>query len=233
MSLVPPPQQLGELRASYAPARTPTAAVVGMWVMIVLMTALVVTIPFAIWFLVLLLRTPNYSATARAKRVDLYREGVVLVEAGGPVAVFRFDRMSLVQKIVQRRVNGVSTGTTYDFTLTDAQGDSRRITGFYERIDELGQALQGGVVEAQLHGAVNAVLAGQAVPFGDFTLRREGIDCPKGLVPWDRFAGLNLRSGTVFLRVADKRTAFFSRQVARVPNLHLFLRSVERLRPQR
>ena len=129
--------------------------------------------------------------------------------------------------------NGVETGTSYDFTLTDDRGDSRRITQFCERIEELGQALQGGIVQAQLNGAVDAVRAGQPVPFGDFTLRQDGIACPKGLVRWGEFESLNLRAGTVFLRVRGKRVAFLGRPAGQVPNLHLFLRSVERLRPPR
>jgi hypothetical protein len=222
---------LGALVATYPAKRLSAGMQLVFWAMIVLSFGLLITAPFGIWFLVRLLRTPNFSAKAGAKRVDLHQHGVVLVEIQGPVAVFRFDAMSLMQQIVQRRVNGIKTGTSYLFTLTDAEGQSHKVTQFYDRIAELGQAMQTGVVQAQLEGVMNAVRAGQEVPFGPFALRQDGIATPKGLVDWDRLTKVTVQLGQVGVYVEGKRTSFASRPADQIPNLYCFLEAIGRLGP--
>ena len=199
--------------------------------MILLSLAMVVTIPCAIWFIVILWRTPNVSASSAAKRVDVYEQGVVMVEQQGPSATFRFDSMALSQQIVTTRYNGIDTSTRYTYTLTDAQGGERVLTQFYERIAQLGQVLQEGVTLAQCNGVVAGVRAGQEVPFGPVSLREDGIVTRKGVLAWDTVDRVTTGHGAVAFHARGKRLPFATVQVHKVVNVGCLLRAIGRLRP--
>jgi hypothetical protein len=201
------------------------------WIMILISLASVFLSPLAIVFAVVLFRTPNFSKKARAKRVDLHRHGVVLHEEQGPVAVYRFDAMTVQQRITENYYNGIKTGTHYLVTLTGPDGRSSKLTQFYDNIPHLAQALQQGVVEAQLGRALATVQAGYPVAFGPFTVTGQGLVCgQKSTVTWPLLDRITVSQGAVRVMVHGRRTALVAKPVAQIPNFGLFLALVGNVR---
>ncbi|MEZ0066400.1 hypothetical protein ABIA32_002410 [Streptacidiphilus sp. MAP12-20] len=231
-----PPLDLGQADLgrgvySYPAMRWGVGRQIASWVMILLSLATVFLSPMAIWFAVILFRSPNYSKKSRAKRVDLYERGLVMVEEQGPVAVYRFDSMAVQQKITVNYYNGVKTGTHYLITVTGPDGSQTKLTKFYDRIDHLAQTLQEAVTQAQLGRALATAQAGYPVPFGPFTVAGEGVVADqKGLVTWALLDRMTVSQGSISVYVHGKRLPLVSRQVAQVPNFGLFLSLVGHLR---
>ncbi|WP_042417429.1 DUF6585 family protein [Streptacidiphilus anmyonensis] len=202
-----------------------------LWFMTVVLIASVILSPIGIFFLVMILRLPNYSKKARAKRVDLHQRGVVLYDVNGPVAVHRFATLTAHQRITENYYNGVRTGTHYLLTLTEPDGRSSKLTQFYDNVQHLMQTVQQGVVEAQLPRALAAAQAGYPVPFGPFTVTQQGLVCGgKGTVTWPLLDRITVSQGSVRVMVHGRRTAMAAKPVAQIPNFHLFLALVSNLR---
>jgi hypothetical protein len=200
------------------------------WVLIVIATAMVITIPLAIWFLIITLRSPDLNARSRARRVDLHEHGVVLVDHTGPIASFRFDSMSVLQEIKVVVVNGIKSNKHTRYTLTGADGQLGLVNEAYERIEQFGDAVQTGVVREQLAGALAAARAGQEVPFGQLVVTGSGLATPKGQVAWPEVRLINITNGQLGVHVEGKKLALFRVPAARIPNLQLFLRTAGTLR---
>ncbi|MEY9872489.1 hypothetical protein ABH931_001965 [Streptacidiphilus sp. MAP12-33] len=201
------------------------------WFMIVISLVSVILSPLAILFGVLLFRSPNFSKKARAKRVDLHQHGIVLHEEQGPVAAYRFDALTVQQRITENYYNGIRTGTYYQLTLTGHDGRTSKITQFYDNIGHLAQVLQQGVAEAQLGRALATAQAGYPVTFGPFTVTQQGLVCgQKATVTWPLLDRVVVSQGTVRIMVHGRRTALISKPVYQIPNFALFLALVSNLR---
>ncbi|WP_052442511.1 DUF6585 family protein [Streptacidiphilus neutrinimicus] len=202
-----------------------------MWFMIVALFASIILSPIAIFFLVMVLRIPNYSKKAAAKRVDLHQHGVVVHDVNGPVAVHRFATVTVHQRVTESYYNGVRTGPQYLLTLTEPDGRSSKLTQFYDNVQHLMQTVQQGVVEAQLPRALAAAQAGYPVPFGPFTVTQQGLVCgAKATVTWPLLDRITVSQGSVRVMVHGRRTATAAKPVAQIPNFALFLALVSNLR---
>lgn len=216
---------------SYTLKRSSGGQLVLSWFLVVLMTVFVITIPFAVWLLVLMFRSPNFSGKARAKRIDLYEHGLVLLEQHGPVAVFRFDSVAVRHRAVNTYVYGMKTSTRYLLSLVGPDGRTVKINQRYEGVDHLGRQIQDSVVRHQFGPALATVEAGYPAAFGPFTVTREGLVADgKGLVTWPLLDRITLSQGIVRIHVHGKRMQLVARQVGVVPNLALFLTLVSQLR---
>jgi hypothetical protein len=202
-----------------------------LWFLTVVLFASVILSPIALFFLVMLLRIPNYSKKARAKRVDLHQRGVVVHDINGPVAVYRFDAVTVHQRITENYYNGIRTGTYYLLTLTGPDGRSTKLTQFYDNIQHLMESVQRGVVEAQLDRALATARAGYPVAFGPFSVTQQGLVCDgKNTVTWPLVDRIAVYQGAVRVIVHGRRTALATKAIARIPNFALFLALVSNLR---
>ncbi|WP_042381474.1 DUF6585 family protein [Streptacidiphilus melanogenes] len=229
--LVVDESELGPGVFTYWAKRWGTGRQFVMWFMIVALFASVVLSPIAIFFLVMVLRLPNHSKKAAAKRVDLHQRGVVVYDVNGPVAVHRFATLTAHQRITESYYNGVRTNTQYLLTLTEPDGRSTKLTQFYDNIQHLIQTVQQGVVEAQLPRVLAAAQAGYPVPFGPFTVTQQGLVCgTKGTVTWPLLDRITVGQGSVRVMVHGRRTALAAKPIAQIPNYGLFLALVSNLR---
>ncbi|SEL93358.1 DUF6585 family protein [Streptacidiphilus jiangxiensis] len=201
------------------------------WFMIVISLVSIILSPLAILFGVMLFRSPNFSRKARAKRIDLHQHGIALHEEQGLVAAYRFDQISVAQRITENYYNGFKTGTAYLLTVTGADGRSSKITQFYDNIGHLAQALQQGVMDAQFGRAVATAQAGYPVTFGPFTVTPQGLVCgQKHTVTWPLLDRVVVSSGTVRIMVHGRRTALVAKPIHEIPNFALFLALVSNVR---
>jgi len=176
------------------------------------------------------LRTPNLSKKQAAKRVLVCEQGVILIDHEGLTGSFRFDGLSVLQEITEQYRNGVRARTDYLFTLTDRSGSEAKLTQFYDRINDLGTAIQRGVTRAQLPHVLAAIKQGQQVPFGDLKLTYQGIITRKGGLAWPEVQGIDIKRGVIHIGRAGKWWPASSTPIRSIPNVFVFLEAAEQLR---
>lgn len=225
--------ELGPGVFTYWGVRWPLWRQILLWITCVLFVCTVVLSPLGIWFIVAALRSPTYSKKARAKRVDLHQRGLVVHGVDGPVAVHRFEDVTVHQKITENYYNGVKTGTHYLLTLTAPDRTTSKLTQFYDNIPHLMQTVQQGVVEAQLPRVLATVQAGYPVVFGPFSVTRQGLVCDaKTTVTWPLLERVVIRQGVVRVMVHGRRTPQAAKAIYKIPNYTLFLTLISHLRAQ-
>jgi hypothetical protein len=138
------------------------------------------------------------------------------------------DVARFVQRVTEKRTNGSSTSTTYDFDVVHTDGrlfnlvgvGTRRNSSGLERFAEVVGPL---VTEAQLPRFREALSSGEPVEFGWFTVRPEGIGRGRKLLPWAELEEVNVREGKVGVRRHGKRLNWAKAGVPDVPNVGAFL----------
>lgn len=182
-------------------------------------------------FVGFLVYSPNFSRKLAARKVHVFTQGFIQANAAGPVGDYRWDAIASVQqKIINRYVNGVHTGTTYLYTVTRGDGAVAKLTQFYEGIAELGQTISREVTRVQLPGAIDAIQHGQTVPFGDLAISAAGIVSARhGLLPWQELDQVRVVQGYVKLRKAGKWLPWSHKPAAEIPNLFVFLTLADQL----
>jgi hypothetical protein len=182
-------------------------------------------------FLYVLARMPGVSGRQVAKRIDVFEQGFIQSDRGGPRADFRWDSIgSVCQRITRNYTNGMDTGITYLYTIKRQDGVCAKLTEFYEGIDALGETIAREVGRVQLPRAMEAIRHGQTVLFGDLALSAGGIACPRrGTVPWADVERVQVNRGYVSLRRAGKWLAWSSKPASQIPNLTVFLTLAELL----
>lgn len=112
--------RLGEHRETFLPKRHGVARMAGL-VLFTLLGLACFVLPGLV-FVRILLQTPNVSRKQAAKRLHYFEHGMVVADHTGPVGVFRWDSMAVLQEITQRYANGIYVGTTYVYTLYKQDG---------------------------------------------------------------------------------------------------------------
>ena len=219
---------LGALRATFAPKRRGFWGLLGLAVL-GLFGLLAFVLP-GLFFLWLLARTPDLNRGQAARRIHCFERGLVLDEPSGPVA-FRWDAVSVLQRITRRYVNGIHVGTAYDYQLFRPDGHKSRLTGFYADPEVWGAAIQHEITRAQLPGVLALLNGGGTVHFGDMAVNAGGVAAAnRGGVPWGEIEQVEVRRGMVAVRKAGKWMPWSHTPVHKIPNFFLFLCVVEELR---
>jgi hypothetical protein len=212
---------LGGHRATYVPKRLGPGMLSLSAVMIVIGLFLFV-LP-GIYFLMIMLRAPNFSRTAATTRLHLFEYGLVVVHAPGVGEAFRWDSMSVLQQITNR--NGQ---LYYLYTLARQDGSTVKLTGSYAHPHQWGSTIQQEITRAQLPAALAMGKRGEAVVFGDLVLSPDGLATAKrGMVSWHEIQDIKVNNGWVFIKRAGKLTSWSNTPVAKIPNFFLFLALAE------
>jgi Family of unknown function (DUF6585) len=182
-------------------------------------------------FLRLLLRTPNLSRRAAARRLHFFENGLVEIDHDGVPAAFRWDSMMVLQEITESYVNGVHVGTGHRYTLHKKDGTVRKLVNFYAEPERWGPFIQQEVTGFQLPGMLRMLEEGRALTFGDITVDRSGIATPRrGSVTWPEIQDVRVTGGVLLLKKAGKSLSWSSAKVKDIPNFFLFLTLVDGLR---
>jgi len=220
--------RLGEHVATYARAKN-TKRIVAAFavvafteplVLLVFVPVIAVFVGAAIW---LMMNSPVFSAKARARPFHAFANGYIEFAKSGPVA-YRWDQMQTVhQEITTVYVNGINTGTKYIYKI--AMTDGRQVRLHSDRTDMVtfGPLIQQSVAAVQVPQVVEALRAGQAVPFGDIEVTPAGVRTRKGDLPWAEVRNVRLVRGYFSVDRQGKKLAFYSKASKQVPNLHTML----------
>lgn len=182
-----------------------------------------------------LARTPGFAGRQAGKRVDVYANGFIQSDASGPRVALRWDSIdSVCQRITRNYPNGISTGTTYIYTITSHDGTTVRLTQFYVGIAALGETIVREVTRVQLPRAMAAIQRGETVTFGELALNARGITCTgRSQVPWAQVDRVQVNRGYVSLRQAGRWQSWSRGQASQIPNLFVFLTLADLLQQNR
>jgi hypothetical protein len=183
---------------------------------------------YLLWWI--FFRTPNFSRTQAARRVYVFEQGFIVADRPDDPQVYRWDNIDTVfQKIVSRGAYGVETGKEYTYTITRRDGQTVKLTDFWQDIATLGSYVNESVSRALLPGAVDALNRGQGVQFGDLTLTANGIAGKRKSVTWAEVSQVRVSNGYVSVGVQGKFLSLSTTAAANLPNLPLFFALTDRL----
>jgi hypothetical protein len=220
-------RELGELVETYPPKRQSNWIIMPLLVVSILLIWCV----FPIYIVWLLFRTPNLNRKRAAQRLYVYQRGFILAKTPDTPDVWRWSEIDTVfQKIIVRRAYGMTTGTTYLYTINRRDGERLKLTNFWTDIENLGRRINIQVGGALLPAMRRALAAGQGVQFGDIVIDRTGVTGKKGKVSWAEVKAVDAAAGHVRVSVQGKFFALSSTPAAKVPNLPLFFALTKELR---
>lgn len=171
----------------------------------------------------------GYPLRYRSWRIYGCADGFVLLK-GTDAIPCRWDQIAFVwQRVVRYYRNGVYAGTSFKYTVQRADGVQIIVTQIFRNGNELGNRIQREATSRLAPQAFAAVQRGQTLPFGRFSLSRQGLTTPRGMFPWREVREVSAQSGLVMIRRGDQRKGTSFGKVDKIPNLHVFLRVAEML----
>lgn len=218
---------LGEIRIIVKPQRASAGRLIAGFFMIIVGLCLFVVPGFLFAWLVS--RYPNFNRKQAARRLYLFENGLIELNAAGAPAAFRWDSMAVLQEIVRKKAYGATIATVYAYTLFKADGSKIKLTGFFENPAAWGQVIQREITRAQLPSAVAALERGEAVHFGDIAVTSQGISTTKRAeLPWTEINKIIVRNGQVSVLKAGRMISWTNTQVKNIPNFFVFFALTER-----
>ncbi|MGW0311215.1 DUF6585 family protein [Streptomyces flavidovirens] len=169
-------------------------------------------------------------ANRRYAQLQIFDQGLVVVDADGRPTACRWDALSVRQKVVDHYHYGVPQGRSHAYTLKGPDGETLLHPGGIPYPEHWGPAIQDAVTEAQLPIALAAVRRGETVSFGDISVNRDAVTAYGRSVTWDRIRQISVEAGTVSLNVAGKWLPLTSTKVSSIPNFFVFHALAEHLR---
>lgn len=221
--------RLGALQGTFTPKRLNKAIFV-LYVFTTLHLLAMLVIPGLLFFW-WLRRYPDFSRRQAAKRLHLFENGLIVhPESGDGRAVIRWDSVRLYQDITQKIINGIPSTTEYVYSAVGPGRDHARITHFYEGPETWGPHMQQAVLQAQGPAALESILAGETVNFGEFSLSRTGLTARgKGHLPWSGVQEIQVSAGWANAMGTGGSGRRCSAAVSDIANLHVFLAVAQHL----
>ncbi|MET9655595.1 DUF6585 family protein [Streptomyces sp. NPDC006510] len=221
--------RLGALQGTFTPKRLNKAIFV-LYIFMTLHLLAMLVIPGLLFFW-WLRRYPDFSRRQAAKRLHLFENGLIVhPESGDGRVVIRWDSVRLYQDITQKIINGIPSTTEYVYSAVGPGRDHARITHFYEGPEAWGPYMQQAVLQAQGPAALESILAGETVNFGEFSLSRTGLTARgKGHLPWSGVQEIQVSAGWVNAMGTGGSGRRCSAAVSDIANLHVFLAVAQHL----
>jgi hypothetical protein len=164
---------------------------------------------------------------SRGVYVQVYSDGLARGQ-GDKVQEVRWDNVSQVwQSITKHYRNGIYTGTTYLYTVQTNDNRTLKFGNEIKGIEQLGQTIQNESTKRLFPKMVNAYNSGQAVPFGQFTLSKDGVGHKNKYLSWAEIEGTQINNGYVTFKKQGKWFNWANVPVASIPNLIVFLSLID------
>ncbi|MGV9663649.1 DUF6585 family protein [Nocardia niigatensis] len=162
-------------------------------------------------------------------RLDLYEHGAVVVLAGQQVRVVRNDTARVWQKIVRHTRNGVHTGTTHHYRVTDVRGEEMLLTEALCCPEEWGPQLVEGIASRQAAVAIDTLRAGGKLEFGPWWLTATQAGTDQKTFALQELRGFRVKSGQVIIEAGEDTR--ITKSIDTFPNFLLFQFLLKQLVP--
>jgi len=143
----------------------------------------------------------------KGNSVALCEEGMIVTQRG-KIRPIRWDEITaLWQKVQTLYVNGINTGTRFQYTLKLKNGETRKVCAGLQRMAELGAALDREITGRLLPSCTAMFDAGQPIALGEFTITRQGVARNGNLLPWESVGSVYLDSGFLIVTRRSRSAA--------------------------
>lgn len=151
----------------------------------------------------------------------LYENGFALNGHGG-VTQIRWDQIEAVwQNVTRHYTNGIYTGTTHTYTIkTDTAKLS--VDDKYQKVEELGQAIQRGAANALFPKYLQALKSGQRLSFGPLALDAQKLYSGKKELIWKEIKAIKIEKGYIHIKKEKGWFNWSTVTVPQVPNFFVF-----------
>ncbi|MBL8056782.1 MAG: hypothetical protein JNK29_08795 [Anaerolineales bacterium] len=152
----------------------------------------------------------------------LYESGFAYVDRQGLQQV-RWDQIEAVwQAITKHYRNGIYTGTTHIYTIKTK--DNRRLVldDKFDKVEELGTAVQRGATQALYPHYAQAVQNGQRVAFGPLALDAQGLYSGDKTLAWKDIKAVKLDRGNLSIKKEGGWFSWATVTVPQIPNFFIF-----------
>jgi hypothetical protein len=159
--------------------------------------------------------------------VRIYDRGLSLVDHGKERFIAWADVTSLTSEVKQTVTNGIPGPVTHRYVL-EAPGGAVTLTHGFEDVEDLADWLRRKTAEVLEPRIQEDLLAKKRVHFGPFDLSLAGVGYGGNVLHW-RDAEARFEAGQFIIERANGK-AFCSVKIAAVPNAHIALGLLERMR---
>lgn len=154
--------------------------------------------------------------------VAVYEAGLAYVDRAGLRQV-RWDEIDAVwQAVTKHYRNGIYTGTTHVYTLQPRAGGRLVLDDKFDKIEDLGTALQRSASAALFPRYAEALKRGERVTFGPLALDPQGLYAGNKSLKWDEIKGVKLEKGTLSVKKEGGWFNWTSATVPQIPNFFVF-----------
>ncbi|MGW4355123.1 DUF6585 family protein [Nocardia sp. NPDC004582] len=162
-------------------------------------------------------------------RLDLYEHGAVVVLGGQQVRVVRNDTARVWQKVVRHTRNGVHTGTTHHYRVTDVRGEEMLLTEALCCPEEWGPQLVEQIASRQAAAAIDTLRTGGKLEFGPWWLTATQAGTEKKTFALQELRGFRVKAGQVIIEAGEDTR--ITKGIDSFPNFLLFQFLVKQLVP--
>ncbi|MCC7358184.1 MAG: hypothetical protein IT317_01825 [Anaerolineales bacterium] len=161
----------------------------------------------------------------------LYEQGVALNTRKGIQQAAWADVAAVWQAVTKHYTNGVYTGTTHVYTVQTNAGEKLVFNdSLGKNVEELGRAIQQGVVGALLPRYWQALQNGQRLNFGPLALDKANLYSGKKELPWSQIPSVKIEKGNISIKKEGKGWFNWAAvSVPQVPNFFVFYEIISRL----
>ncbi|MEU8528692.1 MULTISPECIES: DUF6585 family protein [Streptomyces] len=180
--------------------------------------AIVTGLPTVIGALRLLL---GGMASGGPGALHLYQGGVVVLHKN-QVRVVRYADSTVLDNTKRHTQYGRTLSTVYSFGLTDTDGRNLVVGSAFPGGEQWGPWVQQDSATAQLPGALARLRAGEKLDFGLLWITAGEIGSGNTSAPWHQVERVEIKDGSIDVRVAGRRGALAASWVRLTPNFSLF-----------
>ncbi|WP_405489101.1 DUF6585 family protein [Nocardia sp. NBC_00511] len=162
-------------------------------------------------------------------RLDIYERGAVVVLGGQQLRVVRNEIAKITQKVTRHTRNGVHTGTTHHYRVTDVRGEEVLLTEAICCPEQWGPQLVEAIASYQAGAAIDTLRAGQRLEFGPWWLSATQAGTDKHTFALTELRGFRVKGGQVTIEARDDIR--ITKSIDKFPNFLLFQYLLRKLLP--
>lgn len=190
---------------------------------------------FLLVFLASSLFLAYWGLRGAGQKVYLFQHGIIVIR-WGRLSVYPWTQIQAIRQRITR-IYRMSTfgqdkyaGTRYGYSIQGVDDKMLRLDGSVQNIQELGETITLRFSEVFFPTALASLTAGALVPFGPWSITRQGITGKKGVLPWSEVHSYFITTGRI--SILTKKGFWDSKSLRRIPNVFVFMALVDMLKVQ-
>jgi hypothetical protein len=163
------------------------------------------------------------------RKVITFEKGFVQINRGKFLVVPWKEVDFVWQAVVERKVNGISKGTSYTYTIKLRDGIQATFNNSLANIKRLGQILMHESSQVVYPRAMKAYNKGKTVHFGSLGVSQDGLHHGSSVLEWEDIDAVEIKEGYVSVSKSGKWFNWCNIAASAVPNIYVFTAMVNQI----